>query len=437
MQFIKAIKEKNKLYDCLPCVLELPNSKKIIVFFKIIDLESFTYISPPQLSTTSMLEISDFLHPDDCDLFTYNNMCNLVKHSELVNFRVLGKEGAITILTASLSQLEDPNISDIGYFIASLSDSRTLLTNDILTQAAEVNFESMLKHANDFIFFKDSHHVYTASSQTMADISGYQSGKEHIGKTDYDLFPKEHADNYYKLEKEIYRGKIDNIEDIQPFFDEDGNEGWVNNRKYPIKDSSGKIIGLFGIARIITDELLTKRKLDKALVELEGFANIDALTQINNRRHGAELSSLALKMANRYNEDLCLIMFDLDNFKQINDSFGHACGDAVLKIIVDIVSNILRDTDIFSRYGGEEFCICLPKTNMSKATAIAERIKKRLESSPLQCINAIETVSGGIVKLNTNETLEELIQRADTLMYQAKNSGRNCFVVDSDNNDGK
>ena len=145
-----------------------------------------------------------------------------------------------------------------------LNEAKKLLSSGITDRASQTNFHAMLEFTNDFIFFKDSHHVYTASSQTMADITGFSSGSDHVGLTDYDIFPREHADNYYRLEKEIYRGIRDYVEDVQPFYDEDGNEGWVNNRKYPIKDESGVVIGLFGVARIITKEVITERQLKAA-----------------------------------------------------------------------------------------------------------------------------------------------------------------------------
>ena len=169
-----------------------------------------------------------------------------------------------------------------------MTDVRCLKENIDELNTLKINFLAMMEHTNDFIFFKDTNHVLTASSDSLALITGYKKGYEIVGKTDYELFPFEYAEVYYKLEKEIYKGNIPHIEEVQPFIDENGNDGWVNNRKYSIKNSNGVIIGLFGIARIVTQEIQNKNKIKEQKDQLEKAQHIAhlgnwSLDVVNNR----------------------------------------------------------------------------------------------------------------------------------------------------------
>lgn len=116
------------------------------------------------------------------------------------------------------------------------------------------NFHSMMENTNDFIYFKDRNHVFTAASDSLVALTSVNSREELIGKVDYEVFSQELADEYFLLEKEVFNADIAVSQKFQPYIDIDGNVGWVDNRKYPIKNFKGDIVGLFGIARIISLE---------------------------------------------------------------------------------------------------------------------------------------------------------------------------------------
>lgn len=116
------------------------------------------------------------------------------------------------------------------------------------------NFNAMLEKSEDFIYFKDANHLFTGASKTLLSITSALSREELVGATDYEVFPKEYADAYFKLEKAIFNGDVDVAQEYQPFETKEGKKGWVDNRKYPIKDTDGNIIGLFGIARVLPDD---------------------------------------------------------------------------------------------------------------------------------------------------------------------------------------
>lgn len=117
------------------------------------------------------------------------------------------------------------------------------------------NFEAMMNNSDDFIYFKDRYHVFTAGSQTLVTLTNVAKKEDLIGKTDYEVFPLEYADKYFKLEKEVFSGEVEVAYELQPILDKNGHLGWVDNRKYPIRNNDGEIVGLFGIARKVSSPI--------------------------------------------------------------------------------------------------------------------------------------------------------------------------------------
>lgn len=172
-------------------------------------------------------------------------------------------------------------------------------------------------------------------------------------------------------------------------------------------------------------EVNRRRALEDELREL---AAADSLTGTNNRRRYFELSDMALHRVRRHRHPLSVLMMDLDYFKTVNDSHGHAIGDEVLKKFVDICSGLLRQEDIMGRLGGEEFAVTLPDEGEKTARITAERLRKSFEhlSIPVNGDEIKTTVSIGIAELNkTDETFEDCLFRADAALYAAKDGGRN------------
>ncbi len=167
------------------------------------------------------------------------------------------------------------------------------------------------------------------------------------------------------------------------------------------------------------------------------YATIDALTNLNNRRQFELRLGQEIATTKRQNNPLCAMMIDIDFFKKVNDTYGHASGDAVLRGVAGIIKSALRESDIPSRYGGEEFAVLLPYTHIDEAKIVGERLRKTIEESniPINCedteTSSIKvTISMGIAEFNNTETGEELFERADKALYEAKTTGRNriCTV---------
>jgi diguanylate cyclase (GGDEF)-like protein/PAS domain S-box-containing protein len=165
---------------------------------------------------------------------------------------------------------------------------------------------------------------------------------------------------------------------------------------------------------------------------VQHLAETDELTEIHNRRQLFVLGEREYLRSRRYKVPLSVIMLDIDNFKEINDTHGHAVGDGVLRTLATICQKNIRNVDILGRYGGEEFVIILPETGMKKATAVAERIREFIAESPFPTKNGEipVTISLGVAEMKASTAdLAALIDRADTAMYKAKNSGKNQVEV--------
>jgi diguanylate cyclase (GGDEF)-like protein len=168
--------------------------------------------------------------------------------------------------------------------------------------------------------------------------------------------------------------------------------------------------------------------LGAALAEVQRLAITDSLTGLSTRRHFADRAENEFQRARRYRHPLSAIMVDIDHFKRVNDTSGHAVGDRVLQQVAGHCRQELRETDVVGRYGGDEFAILLPESDPVAAAQVAERLRQRIARQPLQTTTGpvAVTISLGIAALDDeNLTLDILLSRADQALYDAKQGGRN------------
>lgn len=161
--------------------------------------------------------------------------------------------------------------------------------------------------------------------------------------------------------------------------------------------------------------------------EAENAALHDPLTLAGNRRKFENNANLERQRHLRHNHELCLAFVDIDHFKAVNDKLGHDIGDQVLKLLVTHFTDIIRNIDMVYRWGGEEFIILLPETNLEKAILVCERIREHIQSALIVEKSHI-TVSIGVAQLSNQESIKALVKRADKLLYAAKKNGRNCVI---------
>lgn len=166
--------------------------------------------------------------------------------------------------------------------------------------------------------------------------------------------------------------------------------------------------------------------------KLEILATTDTLTTIANRYKIDMSLDEQIQISNRYNRALSLVFFDIDHFKNINDEFGHKTGDLILIDLAYLISKKIRKSDIFGRWGGEEFLIILPETNLKSALKMAEKFRHMIENTKFKDIgNKQLTCSFGVAQIKKDEQFDAIMARVDNALYNAKNSGRNRVIAAS------
>ncbi len=185
------------------------------------------------------------------------------------------------------------------------------------------------------------------------------------------------------------------------------------------------------LATAFADQVAASLENSRAYQKAQSQAITDLLTEVYNRRGLFQMGEFELLHARRVNRPLCAMMFDIDHFKRVNDRYGHAAGDQILYGLTERCRTLLRAVDLIGRYGGEEFVILLPETDLDAAQGVAERLRQMItaktfttDAGPLRI-----TISIGITEATSQDTLSALIERADTALYNAKHAGRNCVMV--------
>jgi diguanylate cyclase (GGDEF)-like protein/PAS domain S-box-containing protein len=175
-------------------------------------------------------------------------------------------------------------------------------------------------------------------------------------------------------------------------------------------------------------DVTQQRKADEALREL---ATRDSLTGVSNRRHFFELAEIELERSTRYERPVALALMDVDYFKRVNDRYGHATGDLVLKSVAVAARNELRAADVLARYGGEEFVVLLPETTRDDAERVIERMRRAIAAASFTTEEGEKhvTVSVGLIGRESTETIVAMLKRADEAMYEAKAKGRNRMML--------
>ena len=164
------------------------------------------------------------------------------------------------------------------------------------------------------------------------------------------------------------------------------------------------------------------------LNELKKLSSIDELTQIANRRCINKSLDNEIQRSGRYNNELCIALFDIDDFKRINDQYGHLVGDAVLQEVALQVKQAIRHTDLLGRWGGEEFLIILPQEALESTYVLSEKLRKIIENIQFTEFPGNITCSFGITQYSEGMTLEQFVEQSDKALYIAKNSGKNKVV---------
>ncbi len=275
----------------------------------------------------------------------------------------------------------------------------------------------------DLIWLKNIHGQYLICNNMFEKYMGiYEDGL--LGKTDFDFLDAKTAQYFKKHDaKVLATGQLIGSENILSFAD-GSYEGLFDIKKTPIRDKAGKVVGILGVAHDVSERKAREEELEK-------LANYDALTNLPNRSFLKAYLTKALSKVKRDKTSLALILFDLDRFKDVNDSYGHTVGDELLEVVAHKLQSRLREGDIVTRLGGDEFAVILE--NIAHENDVARIAKELLHSisTPCKLSNSLEIhidSSAGIALAPKNgNSVEELLQHADSALYQAKNDGHALY----------
>ena len=272
------------------------------------------------------------------------------------------------------------------------------------------------------ILVLDKNNNIARVNTVFANMFGYNSPEELEGKSSRTLHNTE--ENFFDFTEKLHHGSSKNSVYTGDYNVKrrDGSMFWVaaSGRSVDGNHSSDPDMGVIWSVMDITKRKTAETKL----IEL---SRMDSLTNIYNRRYFYELAEIEFKVHQRYKRPFAFVSIDLDHFKNINDTYGHAVGDKTLTFFAALVKSVIRDTDIFGRIGGEEFALCLLEVDLVKAVRIVEKIRTKLSMALPDLNEGIPeiTVSAGVVIVCEDESIEIAVRRADKLLYEAKNSGRN------------
>jgi diguanylate cyclase (GGDEF)-like protein/PAS domain S-box-containing protein len=214
-----------------------------------------------------------------------------------------------------------------------------------------------------------------------------------------------------------------------------GTEIWMEIYTYPIIDDDGEVSHVIEYTRDVTERKKTEDEKRRLIDKLEHLSKTDGLTGMINRRALTDSLAYEIDRAKRYHSELAIILCDVDNFKEINDTYGHDAGDRALQTLSATLKTILRNIDIAGRYGGDEFMLILPETTISGAESLAEKLLSAVRRTALRLPNDKRvrlSMSIGIAGLDTDrksENIDSFVKRADDAMYVAKQGGKDRVSI--------
>ncbi|MCU6432507.1 diguanylate cyclase [Undibacterium sp. Jales W-56] len=363
--------------------------------------------------------VSDFVHP--LDITRSNNRLNR-QGREWSNapqqFRLRSvKHNLRMLLVASLT------IEFDGKSAILLVGMDMTAQNEISEQLriSEQNFRRLFDNMQDVYYRTDAKGVVLMVGPGVRTVLGYEP-EEIVGKTAESYYPNV-ADRDALKQTIAREGKVTDFGG--QMVRKDGRVIDISISSQAIYDDAGIFAGVEGIYRDVTQRKMLER-------ELQRLATIDTLTCIQNRRAFLENAEQLFKSSQRYDTSITLLMLDLDFFKAINDRYGHLGGDKVLVRFAQTVGQELRESDLFGRIGGEEFCIMLQQATREDALIAAERIRERVQElvfdGPAGELFTLTVSIGVSTNRADDERLGKLLERADKALYQAKRSGRNCVI---------
>lgn len=324
-----------------------------------------------------------------------------------INYR---KNGRPYLVEWTISPVRGES-GEIRYFISIQKD----ITQLHAEQSTGNLFAKAIDAAYDGIFITNADGVIEFANQGFEIITGY-SPNEVVGKKPSVLKSGKHDNTFYKglwrhlSEGLPFRAMIVNRH-------KNGHEIHCQQTITPVKSADGGITHFISIIKDLTDRVFEELKLREQ-------ASHDSLTGLLNRRAGEIELDVALIQAEEKQSPFCVLMTDIDDFKAVNDTYGHLRGDEIIKVVANILMEETRKTDKCLRWGGEEFIVLLPFCDLEKASVIAENIRAAMAAINFPDVGQV-TLSVGVTESVSRDTPSSLLERVDQMLYESKNRGKN------------
>jgi diguanylate cyclase (GGDEF)-like protein/PAS domain S-box-containing protein len=298
-----------------------------------------------------------------------------------------------------------------------------------------LRYKFAVENIKDVLWEVDKNLRFTFVSPAVYDMTGYFPD-EILGRSILELLASESSQSIQNRWNEMFQDGWEKrahdpvLYDVE-FICKDASLLWCEVCVKPVFKQDGQIT-FVGTTRDISDKKALERQLREYLRELErkneqleNLANLDMLTGAYNRRQYDHFISIEIEKYEVYGTPFSMIMFDIDNFKEINDGIGHKKGDSILQEMTLLIRRTLRNTDHLFRWGGDEFIVLLPGLDLQHALTVAHKIKSAAEGYDFETGGRRVTLSLGVGSFNPSEKQDQFIHRVDNAMLRAKSKGKN------------
>lgn len=321
----------------------------------------------------------------------------------------------------------------LGYFLIALIVAAMLLAvwtfalRRVVKQRTQqlenerTRLKVLLETIPDLVWLKDVNGIYLSCNRIF-ERAVAKSKDQIIGKTDFDLWETKQAETFRQNDIDTIKAGSSTVTENKLVFMDHSYTGFFETIKTPLRDVDGKLIGVLGVARDITER---KEAEQRAHI----LANYDILTGLPNRTLFNDRIDHQIRIAQRNNTEMAVMILDLDHFKNVNDTLGHQIGDKLLIEVAKRLKTAIREEDTISRLGGDEFILFLPDTEADGAARVAEKLLNEASFSYKVLDHDLTvTPSIGIAMYpGDGESFDKLYQCADVAMYRAKHGGRNLY----------